>query len=359
MLLRHVSLGGLRVLAEAEFFPGSGISWLVGCNGSGKTSVLEGLFALGHARSFRSAQFDSVLRVGCELGYVSTEWVDSAGVPVRLGSARRRRGGWEYRVDGSREVRSAEIAARVPTLCFEPGSHLIVAGPAERRRRLIDWGVFHVERAPFSLWSEWQRVLRQRNEALRVRDLHQLEAFDALLGAAGQRLDLFRARFAERWLARSTRVLSWLSAEVQGVSMEYRRGWGRAHGSLVEGLLASRERDLMQGFTSLGPHRADVSLRIEGVEAREYLSRGQSKILALSLLIGLSDMYGEVHGSFPLLLLDDLCSELDAPRAGAVLGYLRERSVQAIVTGVERPPWAQHPGDGLFHVEQGKITPLL
>lgn len=141
--------------------------------------------------------------------------------------------------------------------------------------------------------------------------------------------------------------------------MEYRRGWGRAHASLLEALQASRSRDLTQGFTSVGPHRADLSLRIEAAEAREFLSRGQSKILALSLLIALSDLYAEAHGSCPLLLLDDLCSELDALRAGAVLAYLRERGVQAIVTGVERPSWAQDPRDALFHVEQGTITPLL
>lgn len=359
MLLRHVSLGGLRVLAEADFFPATGISWLVGSNGSGKTTVLEGLFALGHARSFRAAQFDSVLRHGCDEGHIATEWVDRSGVPLRLGSARQRRGGWEYRVEGAREVRAAEIAARAPTLCFEPGSHLIVSGPSERRRRLMDWGVFHVERMPSALWSEWQRVLRQRNEALRVRDLQQLDAFDALLATAGERLDRARSRLAERWLGRSAQVLSWLSEEVGGVTLEYRRGWGRAHATLVEALHAARERDMTQGFTSVGPHRADVSLRIQGVDAREFLSRGQSKILALSLLIGLSDLYGELHGSYPLLLLDDLCSELDALRAGAVLAYLRERGVQAIVTGVERPGWAEDPRDALFHVEQGKITPLL
>lgn len=359
MRLRHVSLGGLRVFAEAEFFPGSEISWLCGSNGSGKTTVLEGVFALSHARSFRAAQFESVLRSGVDRAFVFSEWVDGSGSSLRLGCAKDRLAGWEYRIDGVSASRVSDIAARAPTLCFEPGSHLLVGGPSEKRRRLLDWGVFHVEREPASLWSAWQRALKQRNEVLRCRDLSQLDAFDPLLGEMGARLDHIRREFAERWLERSTRVLAWLSPSLEGIDLEYRRGWGRAHASLMDALVATRERDLSQGFTGSGPHRADIVLRQGGVDARERLSRGQSKILALSLVLGLGELHLEARGSMPLLLLDDLCSELDSSHAAAVLSYLRDRGAQALVSGVERPAWAQAPGDALFHVERGAITPLL
>lgn len=359
MRLRHVSLGGLRVFAEAEFFPAPEISWLTGDNGAGKTTVLEGVFALAHARSFRSSLFETVLASGVERGHVFSEWVDASGVSVRLACARGRGAGWEYRIDGANVSRVAEIAMRAPMLCFEPGSHLWVAGPAERRRRLLDWGVFHVERGAPSLWSDWQRILRQRNEALRVRDVAQLDAFDSVLGDIGERLDRARRVFAERWLARCSTVLAWLSDGLGDVSLEYRRGWGRAHGSLLDALLSSRERDLMQGFTAIGPQRADVVMRLAGAELKDRLSRGQSKIVALSLMLSLCELHLETHRAMPLLLLDDLCSELDVRHASAVLAYLRERGAQVLITGVERPAWAEATGDAVFHVERGSITPLL
>lgn len=359
MRLRHLSLGGLRVFAEADFFPGPGISWLCGDNGAGKTTVLESLFLLSHARSFRASQIESVLREGSDRGFVYSEWVAPGGAALRVGVARDRAGAWEYRVDGARVGRVLELAERAPMLCFEPGAHLLVSGPAERRRRLLDWGVFHVERAPATLWSEWQRVLRQRNELLRQRAVDTLDAFDSVLVPIGERLDKHRRQFAERWLQRCARVLGWLSPGLSAIDFEYRPGWGRVHASFLQALSATRSRDLTAGYTGSGPQRADVQMRQGGVEVRDRLSRGQSKILALSLVLALAELFLEVHGELPLLLLDDLCSELDPQHATTVLDYLRSKGAQALVTGVARPDWAQATEEIVFHVERGAITPLL
>jgi DNA replication and repair protein RecF len=359
MRLCHVSLGGLRVFAGAEFFPGPGISWLQGLNGAGKTTVLESLFLVSHARSFRTSQMETVLSEGSNRGFVFSEWRSPAGVPVRLGIARERGCAWEYRIDGERVGRVLDLASRAPMLCFEPGSHALVSGPGDRRRRLLDWGVFHVERGPLTLWSEWLRTLRQRNELLRLRSSDQLDAFDVLLASLGERLDRIRRHFSERWLQRTQRVLAWLSPPLAALEFEYRSGWGKAHADYAEALVATRARDLSAGFTGSGPQRADILIRIEGSYARDRLSRGQSKIVALSLVLGLAEMYFETHGVLPLLLLDDLCSELDAHHAQAILGYLRTHQAQALVTGVERPGWAKIATEQVFHVERGAITPLL
>jgi DNA replication and repair protein RecF len=252
-----------------------------------------------------------------------------------------------------------ELASRAPMLCFEPGSHALVSGPGERRRRLLDWGVFHVEREPLTLWSEWHRTLRHRNELLRLRSGDQLDAFDPVLAALGQRLDRTRRHFSERWLHRTRVVLAWLSPPLAEMDFEYRSGWGKAYPEYSEALAANRTRDLSAGFTGSGPQRADILMRIDGSFARDRLSRGQSKIVALSLVLGLAEMFLNAHGALPLLLLDDLCSELDTHHAQAVLGYLRSHQAQALVTGVERPEWAQAAAEMVFHVERGAITPLL
>ncbi|WP_176764113.1 DNA replication/repair protein RecF [Aquimonas voraii] len=357
--MSHISLGGLRVFAGADFFPGPGLSWLVGDNGAGKTSVLEALYALGHARSFRCAHFDSALRTGDHEAFVFTEWLSAGGEVSRIACAKQRGGGWRYRMDGVSVARALDLAARAPMLCFEPGAHAIVTGPAERRRRLLDWGLFHVERAPSGLWSEWLRALKQRNEALRRRDLGALDAYDAVVSQRGEQLTAARSEFVAVWLSEATRTLAWLSPELADLEFGFRRGWGRAHAGLLEALRAQRDTDVQLGFTGSGPHRSDIVLRWQGADARERVSRGQSKVIALALVLSLARLFSQRLGRWPLLLLDDLCSELDQGHASRVLAVLREANAQVLITGVSRPEWGRGPADALFHVERGAITPLL
>jgi DNA replication and repair protein RecF len=358
MRLTHLSLGGLRVFAEAELFPGPGVSWLYGVNGAGKTSVLEALYTLGHGRSFRSAGIDSVLRDRAESLWISSRWAGAFG-ERQFGAGRARGGTWDLRADGTRVTRFADLGAEMPMLCFEPGSHALVSGPSERRRRLLDWGVFHVERAPLSVWQDWQRALLQRNQALRNRDGEALDAWDMVAASAGERLNAARELFASRWLPRVCDVLAVLSAELGTLRLDYRRGWGRTHPSLGSAWSAARDTDLAQGFTGSGPQRMDISLRFDGAEARDRLSRGQSKLVAMAMLLALAQEHFEVRGRWPLLLLDDLGSELDAARFRFVLEFLRAHEVQALITGVDSPAAGPSPQEPVFHVERGTITPLL
>lgn len=359
MRVQHISLGGLRVFAGADFFPGAGVSWLTGENGAGKTSVLEGLYALGHARSFRCPLFDSALRTGDAEAFVFTEWTDTSARVSRIACAKERGGGWRYRVDGAPVARALDVAVRAPMLCFEPGAHAVVAGSSERRRRLVDWGLFHVERAPSGLWSYWQRALKQRNALLKLRDLRSLDAYDGVVAALGEQLAAARGAFCSEWLAEAARTLAGLSPDLSDLAFGFRRGWGKTHASLFEALQAQRPTDLQLGFTGSGPHRCDVSLRWQGADARDRVSRGQSKVIALALVLGLGRLFARRYGAWPLLLLDDLCSELDQRHASVVLELLRSERVQALITGVVRPSWAADADDTVFHVERGSITPLL
>ena len=358
MRLTHLSLGGLRVFAEAELFPGPGISWLFGINGAGKTSVLEALYTLGHGRSFRSAGLDSVLRDGAERLWISSRWAGAFG-ERQFGAGRARGGTWDLRSDGTRVSRFADLGAEMPMLCFEPGSHALVSGPAERRRRLLDWGVFHVERVPLSVWQDWQRALLQRNQALRNRDRDALDAWDAVAALAGERLNAAREVFASRWLSRVCDVLAVLSAELRDLRLDYRRGWGRSHPDLLSAWSSGRDTDLVHGFTGSGPQRMDIMLRFDGAEARDRLSRGQSKLVAMAMLLALAQEHFEVRARWPLLLLDDLCSELDGARFRFVLEFLRANEVQALIAGVDAPAAGGSPQEPVFHVERGTITPLL
>jgi len=360
MRLQHFSLGGLRVFAEAEFFPGPGINFITGSNGAGKTSLLEAAFILGQGRSFRAPHIESVLRSGSDVGWAFAELAVDSSQTRRVGVARSRGGGWDVRIDGRRSDRLADLAGVFPVLCFDPGSHAWVSGPADRRRRLLDWGVFHVERPPLSLWSSYQRALRQRNEGLRSGDPNLVEIWEPALVTAGEAIDLARRAFLDRWLPAVKQRLAWLSPGLANLRIDYRRGWGKAHPGLAEALFSHRARDRSLGYTVAGPHRAELALRIEDAEARDRLSRGQSKIVALSMLLAMAEVYGAQGGGLPLLLLDDLESELDPERFERVVAWLGDQGAQCLITGVNGVAKQQNAYPyRVFHVEQGRITPLL
>lgn len=352
-------LGGLRAFAGAEFVPGSGVSWFAGSNGAGKTTIVEAAYVLGHGRSFRAAQLEALHRTGQESFWVSATVEGADGLARVLGVRRYLGGVWDLRRDGAQVYRLSDLAREFPVLCFEPGSHQWVLGPSERRRKLLDWGAFHVEHAAPDLWTGYQRALRQRNAALRSGDRQSAAAWEPALSEFGEQISECRKRFHASWSSASLALLQEWSPELGALELSFRKGWGEQHESLLTALVAHRDRDLGLGYTYSGPHRADVLLRSRGVDARDRLSRGQGKMLALALLLGMSECFRERHGSPPLLLLDDLCSELDSAHAGSVLEWLRVSGGQVWITGVERPAWAAADREPLFHVEQGQVTPLI
>jgi DNA replication and repair protein RecF len=359
MRFAQISLGGLRSFAEAEFFPAAGLNWFAGANGAGKTSVLEALYLFGHGRSFRSSTLDPVVRVGDQSLWLSASLDIAERGELRAGLLRQRRGEWVVRIDGARLARLSELVSLAPILCFEPGSQQLVTGVSERRRRLLDWGVFHVEQIPLEAWRVYQRVLSQRNQALRMRNLDVVDAWEPQLLAASAEITQARRRFSALWFAAVHEVLAWLSPCLKGVELCLRPGWGQTHEGFADALSASRTRDVDQGFTSVGPHRADISLRFEGTDARDRCSRGQTKLIALALILALARCYQGRRGFAPVLLFDDVFSELDAEHADAVMRWLKVHEGQVFVTAVHPPPQPERALWRLFHVEQGLITPLL
>ncbi len=166
MRLEQLRISGLRCLADVSPALDPAINVFVGANGAGKTSVLEAVFLLSHARSFRSGAREALLqREMAQLSvFAELRHADGRGSRVGLG---RTGGRWEARVDGD-SVAIGQLVRECAVVCFEPGSHALIAGAAEERRRYLDWGVFHVEPDFLAVWRRYQRALKQRNSLLRV-----------------------------------------------------------------------------------------------------------------------------------------------------------------------------------------------
>jgi len=359
MRLESLRIRGLRCLADVVIPLEPGVTVFSGANGAGKTSVLEAAFLLSHARSFRAGAKDALLQRGASALSVFAELRHDDGRARRLGLGRQGVR-WEAKMDGE-AVSLSELVGECAVVCFEPGSHALIAGGAEERRRYLDWGVFHVEHEFISAWRRYQRALKQRNTLLRAASTVPESLFlpwEAELDATAATIDRLRELYLSMLRPHITGAMAGLLPELGQVELKYRRGWTE-DAPLGELLASQRGRDLARGHTTIGSHRADWSIAFEHAPLREHLSRGQEKLTALGCVLAQAALYAERRGEWPVVCLDDLASELDKSHQAAVVDQLRAVGAQVLVTGTEVPGALQAGLARVFHVEQGFLHPLL
>ncbi len=358
MRLTRLDIRDLRRLEPVSIQPGPALNWISGDNGAGKTSMLEALHLLAYGRSFRGPVRDGLIRTGAEALEIFAEWEETASPRVRRVGLRHAGQSWQGRLDGVPAVALGELCAALAVVTFEPGSHALIAGGGELRRRWVDWGLFHVEQDFLPLWRRYARALKQRNALLKSRPRpEQLDAWEHELAEAGEPLTTRREQYLERLQTRLAAVAADLVPSLGVAMLHFQPGWRRHDLSLADALLLARERDLMTGHTSVGPHRADWRIDYAARPGREALSRGQAKLTALACLLAQAEDYAESRGEWPVVALDDLASELDRQHQRQLLAKLRQSGAQVFISGTEAPSEAdRQPDDVWFHVEHGQIT---
>ena len=359
----RLRLTDMRRFTEVELVPGPGLNLVTGDNGAGKTTLLEALHLMAYGRSFRGRVRDGLIRQGAPALEVFTEWAEGPDQGSRLRRAGLRHTGatWTGRLDGQDVAHLGELCAALAVVTFEPGSHALVMGGSEARRRLLDWGLFHVEPDFLTLWRRYARALKQRNALLKARAAAgQLEPWEHELATAGETITRRREDHLSEWEPLFAAAAARLLPAAGPGSLAFLPGWRREEFSLTDALLLARERDLAAGFTTVGPHRADWRIDYASIPGREALSRGQAKLSALSLLLSQAEHHARLRGAWPVVALDDLASELDRTHQKRVLEWLLGTGAQLFVTGTESPPvlaaMAEMPL-ARFHVEQGQLRP--
>ncbi|HEV2680458.1 MAG TPA: DNA replication/repair protein RecF [Rhodanobacter sp.] len=359
MRLEQLRMRGLRCLTDIGIALDPGINVFVGANGAGKTSVLEAVFLLSHARSFRSGAKEALLQRGTTQLSIFAELRHLNERTCRLGLGRDG-SRWEAKVDGA-NVAIGQLVRECAVVCFEPGSHALIAGAAEERRRYLDWGVFHVEHDFLSSWRRYQRALKQRNSLLRAASTAADELFaswEVELAQTAHQLDRQRSAYLDLLRPKLLASMAGVLPELGTPELRYRRGWSDEQ-DLARQLREQRGRDLARGHTTLGAHRADWSIAFEHAPLREHLSRGQEKLTALACMLAQAELYAEHRGEWPIVCLDDLASELDQAHQSAVVAQLTAANAQVLLTGTELPQALQPLPARVFHVEQGQLTRLL
>ncbi|HEY4368421.1 MAG TPA: DNA replication/repair protein RecF [Steroidobacteraceae bacterium] len=354
-MLTEVEITNFRCIESARLELGSAGTGILGSNASGKTSLLEAIFFLGHGRSFRTNVRDKLVRAGSRFFRVVGK-VESARGPLTAGT--------EY-IDGESRTRLAgegvssvsQIAEVVPIQLIDPGVHRLVEEGSARRRRLLDWGVFHVKHDFIHGWRRYQRALSQRNAALRAgQGPEVLSAWERELDQYGTAIDQARASYSSDLAPHFESIAGPLLDE--SVTLTYRRGWPTDQ-TLLEALGNARLQDQRLRTTTVGPHRADLAFKMAGVSAKDRVSRGQQKMLAAAFILAQTRLRAETATVPTCLLLDDPAAELDVDNLGKLLKVIDTIPSQLIVTSVSESGLSGMNIARRFHVEQGKFAPML
>jgi DNA replication and repair protein RecF len=326
--LRRVQVTDFRCLQSAALELDPRFTLISGPNASGKTSLLEALYVLGRGRSFRTRRLEHLIRQGAEQFVVFGE-VETADRRIPLG-VEGSIAGIRAKIAGAKASSLAELALLLPVQIIDPEvHHLIEEGPS-RRRRFLDWGVFHVEQSFVGHWQRYRQALKQRNAALKSGQAPAVVgAWDGELLQYGELLTRARAHYVDL-LGKHAAIIGRNLLGMELV-LSYRPGWARDQ-SFAEALVKSSAHDRLNGATQVGPHRAELGIRLDGMGVKDRISRGQQKLLAASLLIAQLKLFPEDASIQPSLLLDDPAAELDDDRLAGLIREVSAHSVQLIVT---------------------------
>jgi DNA replication and repair protein RecF len=354
MALRRVQVTDFRCLHQVSLDLDPWFTLISGPNASGKTSILEALYVLGRGRSFRTRRLEHLIRTGADRMILFGEAeVSQRHVPVGVeGSVE----GLRARVGGERVASLAELTTLLPVQIIDPEVHRLIEEGPSQRRRLLDWGVFHVEQSFVGYWQKYQQALRQRNAALRAgHAAGAISAWDGELLRYGELITDARARY----VAALTPIAQAVAGDLLGLelTLSYRTGWAREL-SLREALSRSWTKDQEALATQVGPQRADLVVRVDGHLARDRISRGQQKLLAGVLLLSQIRLLPQDAARVPTLLLDDPAAELDAQRLGALIRAVQAQPVQLVVTTLHHglAEFADFGSPGRhYHIDQGHL----
>lgn len=332
-MLKHLKISQFRNLEALSVDLSDRLNLIVGDNGSGKTSVLEAIYFLSHARSFRSNRLQRLIRDEQAQFNLFTE-VDIASQEHRIGLERGRDGSAKLKLDDQMQQSHTAVARLLPTLLFNPESFSQFWSGSKFRRSLIDWGLFYQCPEFLTQWQMLTRNLKQRNAALKQGQSAQMLTLwdDAIIELSGQ-IDVMRRDYVAAYLPIVENLLSDFIKD-QKLSIQYYRGWAKDR-ELANCLAESVEQDRKMGYTHYGPQRADLRFRVGTAMAQDVLSRGQQKLLICCLKLAQGMLFTQSVGQPCIYLLDDLCSELDRHNRDLLFDHLKSVEAQVFVTAIE------------------------
>lgn len=364
MQLNSLNISYLRNLQtiNLDFNAQFNIFW--GGNGGGKTSLLEAIHVLTTGRSFRAHQPSQMITFGestCTIsGIVSPREIINTTNPVRMGVERHQAGSIKMRLADQDCHSVALLAKTLPIQLINSDSYDVLEASPQFRRQFLDWAMFHVEHFFYSTWQRFKRVLQQRNAALKAGkslSADSIQVWDKEFTETGEIIDCQRKAMLGELAPLFSEIVGRLLGFNKTITVQYQPGWNAEYG-LAEAIDRYWDRDQAWGYTTFGPQRADLEFMIDGVPAKNILSRGQSKLFICALLIARATLLYKREGKRCVFLIDDLNSELDEEASKLLVGALSDLGGQVLITSIERAPLAKLLRDkpvSMYRVKDGRI----
>jgi DNA replication and repair protein RecF len=365
--IRSLEAESFRNLEPLRLEPHERFNIFEGANGQGKTNVLESIYLLGALRSFRESKVSSLVCTEASSAVVRGE-VELRGLTRKLavelaGNTRR------AALDGNVVTRLGDYFGHLYVVVFAPDDLTLTKGAAGGRRRFIDRAIFNVQPTYLEETRAYLKALKHRNDLLRrpTVDPILLQTFDETLILHGSRILHRRLTFLESFIPVFKEVFGEITGGDHHADMRYQGGVisGDSTGSpsldhlqelFAERLASKAQAEQRRGHTIVGPHSDDLILELDGHAARGHASQGQHRAFALALKIAELRSIRESTDTDPVLLLDDVSSELDEARNQALMAYLDQAGGQVFVTTTDRR-WIQVTGDSrVYQVQGGEVT---
>lgn len=358
MIVEHLDLVDFRNYRCGSFDLRTGTTVVIGDNGQGKTNFAEALAYLATLSSFRGAPADALVRAGADAAVIRAQIRDVDGrqslVEAELSPSGRSR----VLVNRQRLPRVRDLLGTLRVTVFSPDDLRIIKDGPSGRRRFLDDTLVALATKYDAMRLELDRVLRQRNTLLKqaggrlTPEIEStLDVWDERFAELGDRFGQARATLIARLAPYVYEAYETLAGGRTPLEVHYESKWQGS--GLAPALAESRPSDVRRGLSTVGPHRDEVTFEINGLPARTHASQGEQRTLALALRLAAHQLITERTGSAPVLVLDDVLSELDDGRAEALLSHLPVG--QIVITTAHSLPAVAHP-DQILRVESGTVA---
>lgn len=356
MQLEQLVINGVRNITCVQLDCGYSTNIITGKIAAGKTAILESIYLLSRATSFRTPRLNDVVQHGKQGFSVSTR-LQINGTENQAG-IEKNRSGTQIRFNGSRVRRRSEQALNIPVIAYTAETSKLLYDIPRERRHWLDWSMFHVEPDYMDVWRTYHHALRQRNTLLRANIVNedQYQPWEKVMAETAFWLNLAR----NEYLAKINDEVNKNTRQLLGESTIRMSGIHGEKGVLRKQLEQQRTNDRRAGHTREGPHRHDVCFQLNGYPAGKTLSRGEGKQFLLFLLIAQARVLVHTRKQYPIVLIDDLPAELDRGTCSRVFNLLARQPGQIFVTAIDEDQLTPETGTTKrFHVEHGKLAKLV
>ena len=355
MTVNSIFYQNFRNIEKMTLEPVEGVNVIFGENAQGKTNLVEGIWLFSGLKSFRGAKDAEMVRFGCEYGKLKMDF--SAGgrrqkAEITLSAKRK------AKLNGVELPSCTGMMGVCSAAVFSPSFLNIVKNGPEDRRRFLDAAICQVKKSYAPMLSSYQRLVKQRNSLLRdvqfeASLLDMLDVIDERMAVAGEEIVRERRGYIEKLTPAAKRIHDGFSGGREELSVCYERKDGGNDVPLIELLRKNRKTDIINRGTSVGPHRDDVDIRINGVSARSYGSQGQQRSCAVALKLGEAAVMRDMTGEQPVVLLDDVMSELDSGRQDYILNHIK--GWQVFITCCEPSTVLRMCSGKTFNISKGGL----